>query len=354
MPGNTLTAAAVKDRAREVGFDLCGIATAARHPRLERLTSWIDRGYAGEMAYLRKSRDERLDPRRVLPTARSVVSLACLYNTADPYSTAVTEPGRAVIARYAWGDDYHDVLRARLTELVRWMDEASGGGIEAFSCVDNGPVQERVFAEQAGLGWIGKNTCLISPTLGSWLFLAEVLTSAELEPDRAGVDQCGTCTRCLDACPTGAITEPYVVDATRCVSYLTIETRGAVEASLRSAMSREIVGCDICQDVCTWNRRRVASADPAWQPRDAVRFPSLVDLCQRSDDDWRRDLKGSALRRAGLRRIRRTLAYAAAQLPPADGSLALDALAAHPSAADEIVSDAISWARRTIASMRQG
>lgn len=352
MPGNTLTAAAVKARAREVGFDLCGIATAARHPRLERLTSWIDRGYAGEMTYLRKSRDERLDPRRVLPTARSVVSLACLYNTTDPYSTAVTEPGRAVIARYAWGDDYHDVLRGRLTELVRWMDEASGGGIEAFSCVDNGPVQERVFAEQAGLGWIGKNTCLINPALGSWLFLAEVLTSAELEPDRAGVDQCGTCTRCLDACPTGAITEPYVVDATRCVSYLTIETRGAVEAALRPAMAREIVGCDICQDVCPWNRRRVASADPAWQPRDAVRFPALVDLCQRSDDDWRRDLKGSALRRAGLRRIRRTLAYAAAQLPAADGSLALDALAAHPSAADEIVADAIGWARRAIASMR--
>lgn len=354
MPGSTLTAASVKARAREIGFDLCGIATAARHPRLERLSSWIDRGYAGEMTYLAKSRDERLDPRRVLPTAHSVVSLACLYNTAQPYSTAVAGPGRAVIARYAWGEDYHDVIRARLTALVRWMDEASGGGIEAFSCVDNGPVQERVFAEQAGLGWIGKNTCLINPALGSWLFLAEVLTSAELEPDRAGVDQCGTCTRCLDACPTSAITEPYVVDATRCLSYLTIETRGAVAESLRPSMSREIVGCDICQDVCPWNRRSVASADPAWQPRETVRFPSLIDLCGRSDEDWRRDLKGSALRRAGLRRIRRTLAYAAAQLPPADAAAALDALAAHPSAGDEIVADAIAWARRAAAAARRG
>jgi len=354
LPGSTLTAASVKARAREIGFDLCGIATAARHPRLARLSSWIDRGYAGEMTYLAKSRDERLDPRRVLPTARSVVSLACLYNTAQPYSTLVTEPGRAVIARYAWGEDYHDVIRARLTELVRWMDEASGGGIEAFSCVDNGPVQERVFAEQAGLGWIGKNTCLINPALGSWLFLAEVLTSAELEPDRAGVDQCGTCTRCLDACPTGAITEPYVVDATRCLSYLTIETRGPVDELLRPAIAREIVGCDICQDVCPWNRRGVASADPAWQPREPVRFPSLVDLCGRSDEDWRRDLKGSALRRAGLRRIRRTLAYAAARLPPAEAAAALDALAAHPSAGDEIVADAIAWARRAAAAPPRG
>jgi epoxyqueuosine reductase len=354
LPGSSLTAASVKARAREIGFDLCGIAAAERHPRLARLSSWIDRGYAGEMTYLARSRDERLDPRRVLPTARSVVSVACLYNTAQPYSTAVAEPGRAVIARYAWGEDYHDVIRARLTALVTWMNDAAGGGIEAFSCVDNGPVQERVFAEQAGLGWIGKNTCLINPALGSWLFLAEVLTSAELEPDRAGVDQCGTCTRCLDACPTGAIVEPYVVDATRCVSYLTIETRGSVDEPLRPAMSREIVGCDICQDVCPWNRRSVASADPAWQPRETVRFPSLLDLCRRSDEDWRRDLKGSALRRAGLRRIRRTLAYAAAQLPPPDADAALSALASHPSAGDEIVADAIVWARRAADSARNG
>ncbi len=345
MRGSTLTAASIKARAREVGFDLCGIASAARHPRLSRLSSWIDRGYAGEMTYLAKSRDERADPARVLPTARSVISLACLYNTPEPYSTAVTETGRAVIARYAWGDDYHDVLRARLTDLVRWMDEASGGGFEAFSCVDNGPVQERVFAEQAGLGWIGKNTCLINPALGSWLFLAEVLTNAELEPDRAGVDQCGTCTRCLDACPTGAIVEPYVVDARRCLSYLTIETRGAIDESLRPAVGREIVGCDICQDVCPWNRRGVASPDPAWQPRAGVRFPALVDLCRRSDDEWRRDLQGSALRRAGLRRIRRTLAYASSRLSRAEAEVALDALASHPSAADGIVSDAIAWAR---------
>jgi epoxyqueuosine reductase len=348
LPSDALTAAAVKARARGAGFDLCGIASAAPHPRLRRLSEWLDRGFAGEMRYLAKSRDERLDPRRVLPTARSVVSLACVYNTNAPYSNAVIGPGRAAIARYAWGDDYHDVLRARLRGLVEWMAATCDGDLEAFSCVDSGPIQERVFAERAGLGWIGKNTCLINPSLGSWLFLAEILTSADLEPDTSGVDQCGTCTRCLDACPTHAIVEPYVVDATRCLSYLTIETRAAVAEPMRASMGPQIVGCDICQDVCPWNRRAAASDDPAWQARDGLAFPSLIDLCVRSDDAWRQNLSGSAMRRAGLRRIRRSLAYAAARLAPDEARRALDALASHPSAGDEIVSAAISWARRAV------
>ncbi len=348
MPSDALTSAAVKARAREAGFDLCGVTSAIQHPRLSRLAGWIDRGFAGEMTYLARSRGERADPRRVLPTARSVVSLACLYNTDAPYSTTAAKPGRAAIARYAWGDDYHDVLRARLRRLVEWMAEACDQDLEAFSCVDNGPIQERVFAEQAGLGWIGKNTCLINPSLGSWLFLAEILTSAELEADTPGVDQCGTCTRCLDACPTGAIVEPYVLDATRCLSYLTIETRGLVAEPLRASMGPQIVGCDICQDVCPWNRRAPASADPAWQARDGLAFPSLIDLCARSDEAWRRDLTGSAMRRAGLRRIRRSLAYAAARLAPDDAARALDALASHPSAGDEVVSEAIAWARHAV------
>ncbi|MFI5179444.1 MAG: tRNA epoxyqueuosine(34) reductase QueG [Vicinamibacterales bacterium] len=343
-----LTSASVTARARALGFDLCGIARAERHPRLARLAEWVARGEAGDMTYLARSLDERADPRQVLPTARSVVSLASVYNTAPPYSATMTESGRAVIARYAWGDDYHDVLRARLRRLVAWMADEAGPGFEAFSCVDSGPVQERVFAEQAGLGWIGKNTCLINPALGSWLVLGEILTSAELDPDRPGVDQCGTCTRCLDACPTGAIAEPYRVDATRCLSYLTIEARGAVDETLRPAIGREIFGCDICQDVCPWNRRGVVTGDPAWQPRAGLAYPWLVDLCRRSDDEWRRDLRASAMRRAGLRRIRRSLAYAAAQLPPAEARAALDALAAHPSAGDEFVTDAIAWARRAL------
>jgi epoxyqueuosine reductase len=207
-----LTRDAVIAQARVAGFDLCGIARAERHPRLSRLADWIADGHAGEMAYLADSLDERLDPRAVLPSARSVVSVGVIYNTGPEADLQMPPPaaGPAIVARYARGEDYHDVMRSRLRALLTWMAAKAGPGFEAFSCVDNGPVQERVFAEQAGLGWIGKHTCLINPELGSWLFLGEILCNADLEPDTPAVDQCGTCTRCLAACPTGAITEPYV------------------------------------------------------------------------------------------------------------------------------------------------
>lgn len=308
-----LTAARIKTAARAAGFDLCGVARAVRHPKLAKLATWIADGRAGEMRYLSDSLEERSDIHAFLPTARSVISLAVVYNTRHPYSVDVTrEPGRVAISRYAWGEDYHDVLRARLRALVTWMAEAAGAGLEALTCVDDGPVQERVFAEQAGLGWIGKNTCVINAQLGSWLFLAEVVTNADLEPDPPATDQCGTCTRCLDACPTAAIVEPYVVDATKCVSYLTIEQRGTVAPDLVPAIREQVYGCDICQDVCPWNRRAATSDDEVWQPRDGLLFPRLVDLCDLNDEAWRRLLKGSAMRRAGLRRIRRTLSHAAA------------------------------------------
>jgi epoxyqueuosine reductase len=341
-----LTSGALKARALALGFDLCGVARAERHPKLARLSSWIDDGCAGTMHYLSTSLDERLDPQAFLPTARSVVSLAVVYNTGQPYSNQATaSPGTASIARYAWGDDYHDVMRARVHALVTWMADVAGPGLEALTCVDDGPVQERVFAEQAGLGWIGKNTCVINPRLGSWIFLAAVVTNAALEPDAAAVDQCGTCTRCLDACPTGAISEPYTVDATRCLSYLTIERREPVDEGLRPAIHTQIVGCDICQDVCPWNRRAAVSADAAWQPRAGLAFPAVMELCERSDEAWRPLLAGSALRRAGLRRIRRSLAYAAAALPLPEAARALDALDRQPSARHEDVASAIAWAR---------
>ena len=342
----SLTAAALKTAARDCGFDLCGIARAESYPKLARLKDWIAQGRAGDMTYLAESLDERLDPTRVLPTARSIICVANVYNSPAPYSTTIDDAERAAISRYAWGDDYHEVLRNRLRTLIRWMAETAGPGLEAMSSVDSGPVQDRVFAEQAGLGWIGKNTCVINPQLGSWIFLGEILTNAELDPDTPGIDQCGTCTRCIDACPTRAIVEPYVVDATRCISYLTIEARGGVHATLRTAIGPQVLGCDICQDVCPWNRRAAVSVDEAWQPREGLAFPRLIDLCERTDDEWRRSLKGSAMRRAGLRRIRRSLAYAAAHLPEAEKSVALEALAGQPSASDPDVADAVTWSRR--------
>lgn len=345
----SMTTTEIKAKALEVGFDLCGASRAVRHSKLARLRTWVDAGCAGDMPYLLESLDERLDVRAVLPTARSVVSLAVVYNTPQPYSQAALGAGQVAIARYAWGDDYHDVLRARVRLLLTWMADRAGAGFEAFSCVDNGPIQERVFAEQAGLGWIGKNTCLIHPQLGSWLFLAEIVTNLDLEPDTPGVDQCGSCTRCMEACPTGAITEPYAVDATRCLSYVTIEQRTDVTVAMRAAVSKQVVGCDICQDVCPWNRRAAESDDAAWQAREGLLYPRLLDLCQLNDDGWRRLLKGSALRRAGLRRIRRSLAYASVRLTRAEAVAALDALAAHPTARYAEVDDAIGWARGVLA-----
>ena len=339
-----VTADAVKAKAAEVGFDLCGIALADQHPKLARLTEWIAQGRAGEMEYLAASAQERLDVRHSLRSATSVISVAVLYNTDRPYSAEGLGAGQVAVSRYAWGDDYHGVLRTRLRALLQWLSDTAGPGLEAFTCVDDGPVQERVYAEAAGLGWIGKNTCLINPGVGSWLFLGEVVTNLELEPDIPGVDQCGTCTRCLDACPTEAIVAPYELDAAKCLSYLTIEVRGAVEESLRPAIREQVYGCDICQDVCPWNRRAATSTTPAWQPRDEFRAPRLVDLCRMSDDAWVTALKGSAMKRAGLHRLRRSLAYSAAGLPPAERTIALDALRAQPSARASVVADAIIWA----------
>ncbi len=342
-----LTAAGVKAKAVEVGFDLCGIAPAAKHPRLARLASWIDEGRAGDMHYLRDSLDERSDPAVMLPTARSVISLGCVYNTSPPAAFDMS-PGRAAIARYAQGDDYHDVLPRRVRALLQWMADTAGPGLEALSCVDNGPVQERVFAEQAGRGWIGKNTCVIHPKVGSWIVLAAIVTNADFETDTPAFDQCGSCTRCLDACPTGAIVEPWTVDATRCLSYLNIETRTMVAEDLRPFLHTRVFGCDICQEVCPWNRRAPVSDDPAWQPRPALQSPTLLDLCLRTDAEWSAALKGSALRRAGVRRIRRTLALAASHLPPDAAARVLAAMAGQPSAAHPDVAEAIEWSQTRV------
>ena len=341
-----LTSAAIKSTAADLKFDLCGIAPAVGHPRLSRLAEWIADGYAGDMAYLERSLDERLDPTRVLASARTVVSVACVYNTGAPSATG---PDAAIVARYARGDDYHDVLRARLRALVEWMAEAAGPGFEALSAVDTAPIQERVFAEQAGLGWIGKNTCLISARLGSWLVLGEVLTNRDLDCDQPALDQCGTCTRCLDACPTNALPAPYVLDATRCLSYLTIEQRGPLDADRRAEIRQQIFGCDICQDVCPWNRRAAVSADPSWTARPGLDGAPLLSLSALTDAEWSALLRGSAMRRAGLHRIRRSLAYAARHLPDAERERALALLRSHPSACQPDVAEAIAWAHEAAA-----
>lgn len=356
---STLTAATIKARALELGFDLCGIAPVDAFPELRYFQEWLDRGYAGEMHYLARSAERRADVRAVLPSARAVIVTATAYNTDRPYSATQDDPARARLSRYAWGDDYHIVILDRLNALIDWMRQQTDQPFDARPYVDTGPVQERVYAQYAGIGWIGKNTCVISGKRGSWLFLSEIICSLPLQPDAPATDHCGSCTRCLDACPTDALREPWVLDATRCLSYLTIELKTAIPEPFREAVGAQVYGCDICQDVCPWNRAPIISTQTAWQPRPAFDGPTLLELWCRSDDELRAAMKGSPMKRAGVKRFRRSLAIALANSgdPAALAALAEPCepgtrLQAPPTAwaslDDPMVAEHIRWAQERL------
>ena len=346
-----MTAENVKALAQEAGFDLCGIAPAESFSELRFLDDWLDRGYAGEMRYMSRTARRRSDVRQVVPSARSVISLGTLYNTDRPYSTEVNDPDAALISRYAWGEDYHDVVGRRTEELLERLRAAADEPFDARCYVDTGPVQERVYAQHAGLGWIGKNTCLINPEQGSWFFLSEIITSLPLERDAPQLDQCGTCTLCIEACPTDAIREPWVLDATRCLSYLTIELRGAIPEAQRPDVGTHVYGCDICQDVCPYNAAAARSAAPAWQPTSDLDQPRLSELWRRSDESLAALLEHSAMSRARLAGLRRNVAVALGN----SATLAAAAAAAEPvppdspSRSDAMVAEHVDWARRRLA-----
>jgi epoxyqueuosine reductase len=341
--------ATIKARALELGFDLCGIAPAVAHPELGFFQQWLDRGYAGEMQYLHRSADRRADVRAVLPSAQSVIVLGTSYNVDRPYSTDIRTPDAARIARYAWGDDYHVVIEHRLDALIAWLRDQAGESLEARRYVDTGPVQERVYAQHAGIGWIGKNTCLINSELGSWVFLAEIICNLPLPADEPGFDQCGTCTLCIDSCPTGAIVEPRVLDSRRCLSYLTIEVKGSIPEAQRETVGSHAYGCDICQEVCPWNLTLSSrlSTDPAWSPRAGLDGASLLHLWNKKDDELRALLKGSAMKRAGVRRLRRNLAVAIGNLRDPEATAALTAHR-EPTCEDPLVQEHIAWAQRQL------
>ena len=337
-----VSAVEVKTRATACGFDLCGIAAVESYAELEFLREWIARGYHADMHYMARTAERRADVRAVLPSARSVIVLGTVYNTSQPYSTSGSDPARAAIARYAWGDDYHIVIEQRMQQLVESIREAAGA-FEHRAYVDTGPIQERVYAHHAGLGWIGKNTCLINRELGSWVFLSAIICDLPLEPDSPALDHCGRCTMCIDACPTGAITAPYQLDSRRCISFMTIEAKGAVPVEHRTAIGEHAYGCDICQDVCPWNRRAAVSDDASWQPRDGLAFPPLLELWQRTDEDLRGLLKGSPMKRAGIRRLRRNLAVALGNSGEAAAAAVLE-LSVEPTATDPLVQEHVAWA----------
>jgi epoxyqueuosine reductase len=335
----------VKGLALAVGFDLAGVARAESTPETEFLRVWLARGYAGEMTYLERRVEERVDPRRLLEGARSVVAIGLVY---DPGEACEPKPGTGEVARYAGGEDYHTVLRERLRALEAGLEALAARPLRMRSYVDTGPVAERVFAAYAGLGWIGKNTCLIHPRLGSYVFLAVLVTDLELAPDEREPDHCGSCRACLDACPTDAFAAPYVLDATRCISYTTIEARGPIAPGLREAHGDRLFGCDICQEVCPWNlreRRRVPADRLGLRarltPRSAWLRPSLVWVLGLSEEAWREVTRKTALRRTKHRGLLRNALVAAGN----SGDVALAPhVRRHAEGPDPLLAEHARWA----------
>jgi epoxyqueuosine reductase len=299
-------------KATALGFDLVGITSAAPLAHGGRLRAWVAQGFAGEMGYMSRNIEKRVDPSRVLPEVRSIIVLGMNYYTSPPVPEA--SPGRGWMARYAWGRDYHTVLSDKLEALVAFIRDLEGADVQARWYVDTGPILERELAWRAGLGWPGKNTNLINRRVGSWLFLGAILLDRELVYDAPASAHCGTCTRCLVACPTGALVAPGVLDARRCISYLTIELRGPIPRELRPLMGTHIFGCDICQAVCPWNRKAPVSSDAAFLPRAGFAAPELMPLLRLSEDEFRTRFRGSPVTRAKRRGLLRNVAVALGNL----------------------------------------
>jgi epoxyqueuosine reductase len=386
-----LSADAVKQQALACGFDLCGIAPAAHFPELDFLAEWVARGYAGEMDYMEKSAAVRADIRNFLPTATSVIVMGTVYSTQQgsgigdrgsgigdrgsgigDRGSGIGDQGSGIgdqgsggrdqgsgikdaikVARYARGRDYHKVIEDRLLEFVKWMRANHQAPFDAAHFVDKHQVQERVFAHHAGIGWIGKNSCVINAELGSWMFLSGIATSLELATDAPALDQCGACTLCIDACPTGALVDARELDATRCISYLTIETEGAIPESQRALIGEHAWGCDICQDVCPWNLVAHVSPDPAWRgPQRDGR--SAATLWEHSDDELHAMIKGSAMTYVPLSRLRRNLAVIIGNSGDRSALSVLDRPGrgvrnAARSTQTPAVEDAVRWARARLA-----
>ena len=364
----------IKQLAREAGFELCGIAPVREFAELRAFPGWISAGRHGAMKYM-EARDEagelkRASLARVAPWTRSVIVCAINYNTAQLYSTQTKDPSHGWISRYAWSrEDYHEAVMRRLravesklSDLLEPRDDNRAppdGSLQTRCYVDTGPLVERVFAKYAGVGWIGKNTCIINQKLGSWLFLGVILTSIELadcssvDPpayDLPAPDRCGTCTRCIAACPTQAIVAPGELDARLCISYLTIEKRGEIPEELRTGLGRHVFGCDICQDVCPWNRRAPVTDAEEFQPREALVNPALQWLAEMTPEEFRSRFRGSPVRRAKLSGLRRNAVIAMGNSADEKFLQTLKRLAED---ADPIVADHAKWALEQLQSRSQ-
>jgi len=347
-----MESATVKSLARATGFDLAGIA--APGPTLESLfyPDWLAAGFHGEMRYLEGRRgDLRAAARQLLPSAQSVISLGLIYDTPHASTSAVDPETQGWVSRYAWGEDYHDVVRKLLYQLVERI-EAAAGPFDSKVCVDTAPLLERAYAHHAGLGWIGKNTCLINQQLGSWVFLGEILTSLELEPDDPAPFRCGTCTRCIDACPTAALVPTgrpdgpsHALDSTKCISYWTIEARGPIPEEARADLGPHIFGCDMCQDVCPWNRPAATTGRPEFQP--AHMLPELAELAHLTEQQFNERFAHSPIERARYQGFLRNVTVAMGNSGNRDFLPLLERLAANP---DPLIREHARWAIEQIAS----
>lgn len=295
---------ALKHKARELGFDHVAIGPADAPEHGLAFEAWLAAGYAGTMEYLARGRAKRLDLQQVLPGARSVIAVALNYYQGEPSKVH----GWAPVARYAWGRDYHEVITPRLEKLLAFLQKATGPDVRGKIYVDTGPVLERDLAARAGLGWVGKNTNLLHPKLGSFFFIGVILTTAELEFDAPLPDRCGTCRACLDVCPTQAFVAPYVLDARRCIAYLTIEHKGPIPEELREGMGEWAFGCDLCQTVCPWNRKAPQTGEPGFYPREPL--PDLSELLELDDAGFRERFREMPLTRPKRRGFLRNVAVA--------------------------------------------
>jgi epoxyqueuosine reductase len=344
----------IKRLALEAGFDLAGIASAADTPEHALFPQWIATGTAGEMKYLEARNDagelKRASLAVTAPWAKSVIVCALNYNTDQPYSTHAGTTTQGWISRYAWSQrDYHDVLLTKLRALEAQVadlcQQCRADTPRTWCYVDTGPVIERIFAKYAGIGWIAKNTCILNQKLGSWLFLGVMLTSIELMPDVPPPDRCGSCTRCLDACPTNAFPAPYQLNATKCISYLTIEKRGQIPEGLREGIGRQVFGCDICQDVCPWNRHAPFTKAPELEARPNLVNAELDWLARLSLQEFREVFRGTPVKRAKYAGLLRNVAIAMGNSGEERFLPILEILSHHD---DPVVREAAEWARRKL------
>jgi epoxyqueuosine reductase len=334
-----LTAEEIRELAGSCGFELAGVAEALPAADRVRYQEWAAAGWAGEMRYLTDRRaGVRDDPRNLLPSARSIIVVGKLYQTPWPHSTRFNDSSRAWISRYAWGGDYHEAMRTGMERLASLLRERAGP-FESKICVDTAPLLERSYARLAGLGWIGRNTCLINQQMGSWFFLGELLVSFEIAPGTPPPDRCGTCMRCVEACPTAAIVPGKGLDARLCISYFTIELRGAIPEEHRGGIGNHVFGCDICQDVCPWNGRAPVTGDPAYAPREFA--PDLEALAAIEEAEFREMFRGSPVSRTKYHGFLRNVAIAMGNARDPRFRPALEKLAA---SADPLVAEHARWA----------